>query len=46
MCLLRVLANGGGVELSFGVLESLFPVLEEERLENGVSSPEVLSPGR
>ena len=46
MCLFQVLADGGGVEISFGVLESLFPVLEEERLENGVLSPEVFSPGR
>ena len=45
MCLLWVLADGGGMEISFGVLESSLPVLEEEGLENGVSSPEAFSPG-
>ena len=29
-----------GVEISFGVLESSLPDLEEEGLEGGVSSPE------
>ena len=45
MCLLWVLADGGGMEISFGVLESSLPVLEDEGLENGVSSPEAFSPG-
>ena len=36
----------GGVEISFGVLESSFSVLEEEGLEDGVSSLEVFSPGQ
>ena len=34
------------VEISFGVLESLLPDLEEEGLEGGVSPPDVSSPGR
>ena len=37
---------GGGVAISLGVLESSLPVLEEEGLEDGVSSPEAFSPGR
>ena len=37
---------GGGVEISFGFSESSLPVLKEEGLENGVSSPEAFSPGR
>ena len=45
MYLLQVLANGAGVENSFGVLESLFSVLEEEALKDGVLSPEAFSPG-
>ena len=36
---------GGGVAISFGVLESSLPVLEEEGLEDGVSSLEVFSLG-
>ena len=32
-----------GLEISSGVLESLLPVLEEEGLEDGVSSLEVYS---
>ena len=43
--MLQVLANGGGVEISFGVLESSLSVLEEEGLEDGVSSLEAFSPG-
>ena len=35
-----------GLEISFGVLESSPPVLEEEGLEDGVSSLEVSSLGR
>ena len=35
-----------GFEISSGVLESLLPVLEEEGLEDGVSSLEVSSLGR
>ena len=34
------------MEISFGVLESSFSVLEEEGLEEGVSSLEVFSPGQ
>lgn len=46
MCLLQVLADAGqGLEISFGVLESSFPVLEEEGLEDGVSSPGASSLG-
>ena len=45
MCLLWVLADGGGMEISFGVLESSLPVLEEEGLEGGVLCPEASSPG-
>ena len=45
MCLLRVLANGGWMEISFGVSESSLPVLEEEGLEDGVSSLEAFSLG-
>ena len=37
MCLLWVLADAGGVEISFGVLESSLSVLEEEELKDGVS---------
>ena len=44
--LLRVLADRGGVEISFGVSESSLPVLEEEGLEDRVSPPEVFSPGQ
>ena len=44
--LLRVLVDEGGVEISFGVSESSIPVLEEEGLEDGVSSPEVFSLGQ
>ena len=40
MCLLWVLANAGRVEISFGVLESSLSVLEEEGLEDRVSSLE------
>ena len=40
MCLLQVLANGGGVEIFCGVLESSLSDLEEEGLDDGVSSPE------
>ena len=36
---------GGGVAISLGVLESSLPVLEEEGLEDGVSSLEVFSLG-
>ena len=46
MCLLRDPVNGGGVEISFGVLGSSLPDLEEEGLEGGVSPPDVSSPGR
>ena len=48
MCLLWVVANvgGGTVEFSFGVLESLLTVLEEEGLKDGISSLEVSSLGR
>ena len=42
----RVLADGGRVEISFGVSESSLPVLEEEGLKDGVSSPEAFFPGR
>ena len=35
-----------GLEISFGVLKSSPPVLEEEGLEDGVSSLEVSSLGR
>ena len=45
MYLLQVLADGEGVENSFRVSESPFPVLEEEALEDGVSSPEAFSLG-
>ena len=45
-CLLQVLVNEGGVEISFGVSESSIPVLEEEGLEDGVSSLEVFSLGQ
>ena len=45
-CLFRVLADGGRVEISFGVSESSLPVLEEEGLKDGVSSPEAFFPGR
>ena len=45
MCLLRVLANGGWMEISFGVSESSLHVLEEEGLEDGVSSLEAFSLG-
>ena len=41
MCLLQVLADGGWGGNLFGVLESSLPVLEEEGLEDGVSSLEV-----
>ena len=34
---------GGGVAISLGVLESSLPVLEEEGLEDGVSSLEAFS---
>ena len=44
--LLRVLADRGRVEISFGVSESSLPVLEEEGLEDRVSPPEVFSPGQ
>ena len=44
--LLRVLADRGRVEISFGVSESSLPVLEEEGLEDGVSSPEAFSLGQ
>ena len=40
MCLFQVLADGGGVEISLGVLESSLSVLEEKGLEDGVSSLE------
>ena len=33
------------MEISFGVSESSLPVLEEEGLVNGISSPEAFSPG-
>ena len=33
------------MEISFGVLESLLSVLEEEGLKGGVSSLEAFSPG-
>ena len=33
-----VLVDGGGVEISFGVSESSLPSLEEEGIEDGVSS--------
>ena len=46
MCLLWVLVDGGRVEISFGVSESLLLILEEEGLEDGVSSLEVSSPGQ
>ena len=36
---------GGGVAISLGVLESSLPVLEEEGLEDGVSSLEAFSLG-
>ena len=46
MCLLQILVDGGeGVEISFGVLGSSLPDLEEEGLEDMVSSPEASSPG-
>ena len=45
-CLLQVLVDEGGVEISFGVSESSIPVLEEEGLEDGVSSLEVFSLGQ
>ena len=45
MCLLQVLANGGGVEIFCGVLESSLSDLEEEGLEDGVLSLEVFSLG-
>ena len=35
-----------GLEISFGVSESLLPVLEEEGLEDGVLSLEISSLGR
>ena len=41
MCLRQVLADGGWGGNLFGVLESSLPVLEEEGLEDGVSSLEV-----
>ena len=46
MCLLWVLADGGGMEISFGVLESSLPVLEEEGREDWVSSLEAFFPGQ
>ena len=45
MCLLRDPVNGGGVEISFGVLGSSHPDLEGEALEGVFSSPEASSPG-
>ena len=45
MYLLQVLADGEGVENSFRVSESSLPVLEEEGLEDGVSSLEAFSLG-
>ena len=34
------------MDISFGVLGSSLPDLEEEELEGGVSPPDVSSPGR